>query len=245
MEKPQGTSFIPKSPVKGTVKPRGVRKVYILTYVTYVLFFGTLISAAGLFVYGLTIEQQLVSEKNRLADERKSFKEADLERVRDLEVRMNTAFSVLDRQVSVHSIFEALERSTVKPIQIEGLEYVKDIDNSLNVTLRAVTEIFNSALFQREIFASDSVLAGASFSEVSFSSTESETDLPLESSEELRFTLDKKFNAADIPYVVTDRNTATTFSESFEDLDTTFVEDALVSASSTRTGESEVTDVVN
>ena len=47
MEKPQGTSFIPKSPVKGTVKPRGVRKVYILTYVTYVLFFGTLISYKG------------------------------------------------------------------------------------------------------------------------------------------------------------------------------------------------------
>ena len=43
----QSTSFIPQRPTQGKLKNRGVRKIYILTYVSYVLFFGTLIAAAG------------------------------------------------------------------------------------------------------------------------------------------------------------------------------------------------------
>jgi len=199
MENSQGTSFIPKSPVKGTVKPRGVRRVYILTYVTYVLFFGTLLATAGVFMYGLTIDAQLVSEKERLSVERDSFNQADLEKVRELESRMDTAFSILDRHVSLHSVFKALEVVTLRPVQLYGFEYTKDLNNSLNLTLLARTKNFNNALFQREILSGNAILNGATISDIKYTGSEPEDGLPA-ASEEVQFTITKKLSVGDIPY---------------------------------------------
>ena len=199
MEKSQASSFIPKGPVRGTVKPKSVRKVYILTYVSYVLFFGTVLAAMVVFGYGLRIDSQLAAEKSSLFAERESFNQSDLERLRELEFKMNTALSLLDRHVSLHSVLVAMEATTVGPVQIYGLEYIKDINNSLNLILKAKTENFNNALFQREIFASDSVLAGASVSEIEFTQSRSDAEL-FSGSQEVNFTLSKILSASEIPY---------------------------------------------
>jgi len=201
MENSQGNSFIPKSPVRGTVKPYDVRKVYIFTYITFVFFFGALIATAGTFFYDITIDRQLESQKSRLAEERNSFNQADLERVRELEKRMTTAYSILDRHVSVHSILSALEESTLRSVQIDSFEYMKDVDNSLNLALIARTTNFNAALFQREIFSGNSVLAGGSISKIELSDEQSLDDTSDTAGKEVIFRIEKSLSSLNIPYV--------------------------------------------
>lgn len=241
MEKFQGSSFIPKGPVRGTVKPRGVRRVYILTYVTYVLFFGTLLATAGVFMYGLSIDTQLVAEKDRLLQERESFNQADLERIRELELRMDTAFAILDRHVSLRSVLEALEATTLRPVQIYGFEYIKDIDNSLILTMTARTENFNNALFQREIFASNDVLNGATISELSFTEAELGDGSSIKT-QEVEFTIIKELSVDEIPYTIdpfaSDDSLTTTGSFTEE------VEEASSVLDETLESETDVTDVI-
>jgi hypothetical protein len=201
MENSQRNSFIPRSPIKGTVKPRGVRRVYILTYVSYILFFGTLLATSGVFVYSITLDNQLSSEKARLSAERELFNQADLERVKELESRLKTSQNILDRHVSVHSILNALETTTLRPVQIDGFEYVKDSNNSLDLTLTARTQNFNDALFQREIFFSNGILNGAQVSEIKFEESDV-SDASATTYEEVQFTLTKKLTVNEIPYTV-------------------------------------------
>ncbi len=201
MEKNQGTSFIPKSPVRASSKPKGTRKVYILTYATYVFFFGTLLAAAVVFGYGFSVNAQLASEKSSLLIERDSFNQADMERVQELDSRMKSAFSILDRQVSLTSLLQMLETKTIRSAYIYGLEYSKGIDGSLNLALQVRSGNFNDALFQREEFFSDSILAGAIISEIDYTQSESEGALSIKT-QDVDFLVTKTLDVSDIPYTV-------------------------------------------
>jgi hypothetical protein len=201
MEKNQGTSFIPKSPVRASSKPKGIRKVYILTYATYVFFFGTLLVSVLVFGYGYSKNAQLASEKGSLLEERDSFNQADMERVQELDSRMKSAFSILDRQVSLTSLLQMLETKIVKSAYIYGLEYSKGVDGSLELALQVRSGEFNDALFQRQEFLSDPILAGAIISEIEFVQSESEGEVSVKT-QEVTFSVIKTLDVSDIPYTV-------------------------------------------
>jgi len=201
MEHSQGHSFIPKSPVRGEVKPRGVRKVYVLTYLTFVFFFGTLLVTAGTFFFDLTVNKQLDTEKGRLAQERNSFNQANLERVRELEVRMNTSFNILDRQVSVHSVLEALNQTTLQSVELDTFEFVKDVDGALRLSVLVRTSDYNAALFQREVFKGNSILSGATIEKVEFTEEEVVDDEVVVVNSDVTYLITKKFTSADIPVI--------------------------------------------
>ena len=127
MENPKGTSFIPKNPTRATVRPRGVRRVFILTYVAAIFFFGTIVAVIGVFVWNITIETKLEEQKSILSDERDSFDQAGLESIRDLSTRLDTAKGLLEKQVSILSIFDALEKTTLDPVQLLEFTYERKV----------------------------------------------------------------------------------------------------------------------
>lgn len=227
MEKSQGTSFIPKSPVRAPQKVRGKKRVFIFTYITFVFFFGTLLATAGIFIWSVTIDNQLDVQKNNLAIERESFDNAQLEKVRELEARMNIAFGLLDAHVSVHSIFEALEEATLRSIQITGFEYIKDINNTLILTMEVNASNFNSSLYQREVFSKDSILAGATISEVIFTDSVSSGNILLSSQEAVTYQITKELSTSEIPYVPNAFTQSFTDTADFATTDDSFVEFSL------------------
>ena len=225
MENQQGGSFIPKSPVRGTVKPSGVRKVYIFTYVAFVFFFGTLLATAGTFFYNISIESQLAAQKERLAQARNSFNQADLERVRELESRMDSAFGILNKKVSILTLLEALQDTTLRSVQIKGFEYIKNIDNSLNLKLAIETTDFNAALFQREVLSGSPVLKGATISDITHTNIDSVSEGESLSKSTVSFTVSKKLSIDEIPYMVKNVTTAPLQTETIESATSTLQED--------------------
>jgi hypothetical protein len=176
---PQGTSFIPQRPTQGTIRKRGVRKVYILTYISFILFFGTILSTAGTFVYKTFENAQLDAQKKLLAEEREKFNEADMESVRELNRRMQNAQNLIDAHVSVVSIFTALEQSTLQELVLTGFDYKRSTAQVPTIALFGTTEAFNSILFQRTVLSSNPILKGASFTEVALMSEAQGENLPL------------------------------------------------------------------
>lgn len=199
---PQGTSFIPQRPTQGRLKNRGVRKIYILAYVSYVFFFGTTLAAAGLFFYNATLEAKLVHQKELLTAERDKFSQSDIESVRELERRINLAKERMDAHISVVSIFEALEKNAVQSLQLVSFGYKRLNDDAPVVTVSGNTNEFNKVLFQRDVLNADPILAGGVFSEVTLGSPDNSIKATDGSNEEvIRFIFTKAVTPSLVGYV--------------------------------------------
>lgn len=203
MISPQGpSSFIPKSPTKSVIRPRGVRKIYVFTYLSLVLFFGTLIASAGTFFFDVTVNSQLDAQKEQLANERNAFNASDLERLKELELRINNANIVLDTHVSVADIFKALEISTLNTVQLTGIEYDRTEFGAISVVVNALARNLNDARFQRDVFAANETLRQAGIINQSYTSRDSQIgdDVARSEGQAIAFALSGGFKVADLRY---------------------------------------------
>lgn len=133
----------------------------MFTYLSLVLFFGTLIASAGTFFFDITVKNQLVAQKQELANEQNAFNARDLERLRELENRIENSKQLLDTHVSVADVFSALEASTVATVQLTGVTYDRTEFGGITLAVGALTDSFNDARFQRDIYASNEILRNA------------------------------------------------------------------------------------
>lgn len=197
----QSTSFIPQRPTLGKVKDRGVRKIYILTYISYILFFSTLIAAAGTFLFTLSLESQLTKLRTQLAAEKDLFSQSDIESIRELDDRITIAKARMDQHISVFSIFEALEQNAIQSLQYIGFSYIRSNDLAPVVTVTGRTENFDSVLFQREVLASNSVLAGSSFNETSLATNAGDEESNRDAQKVITFVFEKSIDPSTVGYV--------------------------------------------
>lgn len=187
MDSSQGSSFIPKAPVRGTVNKRRVRKVYVFTYLIYIFFIGSLLTAGGAWLYKLSVQRDLDAMKVTLNSEREQFNQADLERIRELNQRMEEVKRLLDNTVSMRSVLEAIEAVTVSAVDITGFSYHKEDSGALTLALAASADSFNTALFQRQVLASNPILAGATFDSVTYAGNNGD-----QAGEVITFTIDRE-----------------------------------------------------
>ncbi len=168
---PQGTSFIPQRPVQSQATKKVVRKVYVLTYVSYVLFFGTVISAIGMLAYGKMLDSQLTVQKERLVEEEKKFDPTQIDAVRQLDNKIKTAAERMNMHLSVLPFFEALEQNISEQLLLKTFKYTRENDAAPQVELTGEVEVLNSLVFQREVLQSNPVLKGGEFSQVALASS--------------------------------------------------------------------------
>ena len=152
-------SFIPKRTPKKHSKKRVTRRIYIVAYIAYIVFFGTLIATAGVFVYQLQVKNQLVTQQQALIEERKKFSQAEMGEILELEQRLEFAKERVERHVSIASLFDSLEASVAETVQFASLDLQReeDIDaetgrrngESIKLNIETMTDSFDSTLFQR------------------------------------------------------------------------------------------------
>lgn len=165
------TSFIPKNPVRGSSRPRPVKRLYLISIVASILFISTVFSAVGVFIYTLSLEQNLQAEQQRLVETRDAFNQSDLEQVLEFEARLRAANEILNQQVYLPALFTALEETALVSTAYTNFEYKKDALNTLRITLETKNPTFNGVLFQREVLASNQVLQGATITDIVFADT--------------------------------------------------------------------------
>lgn len=203
MAGPQGSSFIPKQPANGSVKRSGVRRIYIFTYVAFVMFFGTIIASAGTFFYQVSVESQLEAEKEKLVQAKEAFSQADIEKIKAVSLQIEAAKMLLDNHISAASIFDTLEKNTVSTIQLTDFSLVREDFTDIMMSVSARTNGFNPARFQREIVRQNPILAGSSLVGVGGQSSIDEEDpLSLLEPEEIEvtFTLEKELKPNEVMY---------------------------------------------
>ena len=146
------TSFIPKRNPTKNVRTRDKRQVFVGTFIIRILFFASLLAAAGVYVYDSKLKSDLNNEILRLDTAIAGFKEAEFFRVIEVDTRLLQAKDRLSHTASIVAILNALEKSTVSTAEITDLvlERVDDDIYELESTIK--TDTFDSVMFQRSIF---------------------------------------------------------------------------------------------
>lgn len=201
MANPESTSFIPQRPTKGKVGARRVRKLYVLTYISYILFFGAILSAGVVFFFNYTMQAQLEDQKQQLAAERDRFNRAEIESVRELEKRMSIAQTRMANHISLLTVFRALEESTVQAMRFTDFSYKRHNDQAPVVTLTATTGRFDGALFQREVLSQNPILSEGKITEISLAAVDANQSDEIENIQQvITFVLESEIDPSLVQY---------------------------------------------
>ncbi|GEM_PF-5317710 len=201
----QQSSFIPKAPVRAEVQSSRSRRVYILTYVSFVLFFASILATAIVFFIDVSAQKNLDFQQKRLDEEFAAFDDAGLAEVRELNARLVEAQRLLERHVSPVSIMAALELVTVQSITIDALSFTKIEEGDgylLEVSARAPQ--FNATRYQRDLLDSTAILSGADVVNTTYGVVNDEENgnskSILTEKDEISFTITKILSVDDIPH---------------------------------------------
>jgi len=165
-----GSSFIPQRPTRGKVAAKSFRKIYVLSYVSYLVFFTTMLAVGGVFVYQLMLKSELDGLKEQLVSQKNLFSQTDLDRVRNLDYRIDAASQLVSNHASLLTVFRALDNTIADPIQLLNFSYDrKENHNSPRVTLAAMASEFDEVIFQEQILASNPMTRGFKVANVNLS----------------------------------------------------------------------------
>lgn len=157
----QGASFIPKSGVKTVQRTRSTRRIYLLAYVSYIVFFSTLFVVVGVYLYAATVNRSLDSLKEQLTTERQRFAVTQIEDVRQLDKRMRVAQRLLDESTAPSRIFSDIEAIVASNVQFSSMSYKQLANRQFMIDLVGRADNFNQVLSQRDLLQNSSILQDA------------------------------------------------------------------------------------
>jgi hypothetical protein len=162
-------SFIPKQGTPKRVRRTMTRQIYLFTLISYVLVFSTLLATGGVFLYNQYTTKKYDQAVGDLNREIASFKQADMEQVKDFDRRLSQISGRVEAGASIVSILSVLEASTVDTVQIETLSLSRELDDKYLLEASILTDSFDSTIFQRGVLNRNEQVANVSFSELNTS----------------------------------------------------------------------------
>lgn len=165
----QNSSFIPKSGVKTVKRSQGTKQIYLLAYISYIVFFSTLFAVIGVYIYGATIDRSLSNTKTQMVAERQRFAVADIENIKQLDQRLSTAARLLSESTAPSRIFPDIESIVASNIRFSGMKYELLVNNQFKIELSGEAEEFNEIVGQRLLLGGSPLLAEAEVVEYDYS----------------------------------------------------------------------------
>ena len=145
------TSFIPKRNPAQKERQGAKRQVFVGTFIIRILFFASLIAAAGVFIYETQLKKALDAEIVALSGAIGTFNEAEMQRVLQTNARLSQAEQKFESAASVGAVLRALERAAAQSVQVTELSLERIDDTTYEVEANMKTETFDSTIFQRSL----------------------------------------------------------------------------------------------
>lgn len=120
MENINQTSFIPKQAVSPVVS-RVPKAVSGLSLIAWFLFFVSLISAVGSFLWNKTLESNISSMKQKIASIQ--LDENVINDIKELDKRIISSEEIMNSHIAVSPIFEILQRRTLRTVSFNKFSY--------------------------------------------------------------------------------------------------------------------------
>ena len=156
------TSFIPK---KDYLRDKKTNKTYagLATVVAGVIFVAMVFIAAGVFFY----EQFLVSEigKNSaiLEREKGNLDVETIQKLAELDKRIESAKEILDKHISLIPLFELLEKNTLKTVSFDNFNFAVEKDG-ITLDMDGIADSYTAVALQSDIFGKNKNIVEPIFS---------------------------------------------------------------------------------
>ncbi len=128
------TSFIPKKPL-AEERTQVVARTSIFSFVSTLIFFGALASAAGMYFYEASLNKNIASASASLDAARNSFEPTLITKLKALDRRLSNAGTLLNNHVAVSPIFDVLQADTLKSVQFTKFSYVAPADPTASIAV--------------------------------------------------------------------------------------------------------------
>ena len=157
----QGASFIPKSGAKTVQRNRGTRRIYLLAYISYIVFFSTLFVVVGIYLYAATVNRSLASLKEQLSVEQQRFAVSDIEQVKTFDKRMSEATRLLEESSAPSRIFSDIEAIVASNIYFSSMTYQQLPNRQFEIELVGRATNFNQLINQEDLLENSELLKDA------------------------------------------------------------------------------------
>jgi len=154
-------SFIPKNSNRVKRRVSGTRRIYLLSYFSYVIFFGTLLTVLGTYFYAIQVTAQLEDVKSKLQASSKQFAANDLTAVLSVEKKLVAANQLLDDTLAPSRLFRDIELVVAQNIRFTELEYEYFPNKTFKIALTGLASDFNELIYQRDLMNSSLLLQNA------------------------------------------------------------------------------------
>lgn len=146
------SSFIPKRGPTPSRRGSPSKRLYLFTFVSYMLLFASLVAAGGMYLYNVYLDRQFANEVKLLSEEMQSFSVANMQKVLEFDSRLKQASSRFDNSVSVAAIFRAIESVTIDTVMLKSLDLTRSADEKYLLSASVQTDSFDSTIFQRDTY---------------------------------------------------------------------------------------------
>ena len=200
----QAASFIPKNSKRADRRVRTTKRIYLLSYISYVAFFGALIATAGTYLYANQVENELSNIKQQVQEERQRFASNEVvDELKLLDHQLKMVTELVETSAAPSSIFEVLETVTASNISFSALSYEYLPNRQYEIMLTGQAENFNQILYQEELMGDHPLLANGRIVSYDYSLKEDEGSSAenISGFATLTFIFSDTNNASEIPYV--------------------------------------------
>jgi hypothetical protein len=168
------SSFIPKRSATSRVRQPRRYNFFIIGIISYALFIAAPVAAAAVFVYETYTERQLAAAIQELDTAINDFSVSDMLTVVEFDNRLRGAQALLSSHVSLVHALTILEEGTAQSIVFENLDFKRTDRSTITLSSALTAENFDAAIFQRESYMTNELLASTLLEDLSFTPDTSE-----------------------------------------------------------------------
>lgn len=176
MADPSSTSFIPKRTPQKRSRKAASRQVYVFTLISYTLIFAALIASVLVFFYHRYLENQLAEAVADLNTAIASFEVAEMERVLELDARLDQASERVEQSASGVALLGAIEEATVSTVQLNGAKIERLGDTGYELSADFIADSFDASLFQRGVLERSDVIESVLVNELTIARATGDED---------------------------------------------------------------------
>jgi len=161
------TSFIPKKPIMQAPQAQASRGMSLFLLVSVFLFSGSLLLAAGVYVWKGALERGIESQKESLARNRDAFEPASIIKLQRLSRRLEISKTILANHLAPSQLFAVLEESTLQNVRFSSMDFALDQTKGTAIlTMKGQARSYGAVARQSDVFAKASGIKNPVFSEL-------------------------------------------------------------------------------
>lgn len=144
--------------------PRGM-SLFLL--VSLFLFSGSLLLAAGVFLWKGSLARTIDSQKESLARNRDAFEPASIVMLQRLSRRLELSKTILANHLAPSQLFAVLEESTLQNVRFSSMDFTLDQTKGVGtLTMKGQARSYGAVARQSDVFAKASGIKNPVFSEL-------------------------------------------------------------------------------